>query len=146
MQAASWWEWEDGPAPFFWIWYAGYLVQARDGVSPWIKEIPLIWMRKQRQENDPSVSLKVFNNMDKLVARVYITEGVILAPTPFFYVPKETDDIRMVFDLTLSGLNDYLWALKLMLLSMGSLLMIVDSETHMVDLDVGEIFYNFQLS
>ena len=41
----------------------GYLVQARDGVSPWIKEAPPIFMRPQRRENDPSVSLKVVDKM-----------------------------------------------------------------------------------
>ena len=33
-----------------------------------------------------------------------------------------------------------------MLLSMGSLIMMVGPYTYMVDLDVGEMFYNFRLS
>ena len=40
--------------------------------------------------------------MRKLVARGYITEGVILELTLLFYVPKEKDDICMVFDATVS--------------------------------------------
>ena len=47
----------------------GYLVQAQDGASPCIKEDPKIWIKHQRRENDPSVSLKVDNKMSKLVAR-----------------------------------------------------------------------------
>ena len=47
--------------------------------------------------------------MMKLVARGYITEGEILAMTPLFYVPKVTEDILMVFDATVSGLNNSLW-------------------------------------
>ena len=68
---------------------------------------------------------------------------VILALTSFFSVPKGTYDIRMVFDATLSGLNNYLWDPNFMLPSMGSLLMIVGPETYMVDLDFGEMFYKF---
>ena len=64
-------------------------------------------MRPQRRENDPSVGLKAEKNMSKLVARGYIMEGVILALTSLFYVPKGTDDIRMVFDATVSGLNSF---------------------------------------
>ena len=84
--------------------------------------------------------------MSKLVARGYITEGVILALTYLLSVPKVTDDIRMVFDATMSGINDSLWDSKCMLPSMGIFLMMVGSETHMFDLDVGEMFYNFKLS
>ena len=86
----------------------GYLVQARDKVSTLIKESPPRWMRPQKREDDPSVRPKVANKMSKLVARGYITEGVILTLTPFSFVTKGTDDIHMVFDATVSGLNDYL--------------------------------------
>ena len=121
----------------------GYLVQSRDGVSHWIKEAPPRWMRPQRREENPSVSLKVGNKTSKLVARSYITEGVILANTSFFSVPNGTDNICMVFDATASRLNGSLWAPNFMLSSIGSLLMMVVPETHMDDLDVGEMFYNF---
>ena len=52
----------------------------------------------------------------------------------------------MMFDGTVSRLNYYLCDPNSMFMSMGSFLMIVGPETHMVDLDVGEIFYNLQLS
>ena len=72
-------------------------------------ESPPRWMKPQRGENNPSVSLKVANKMRKLVARVYITEGVILVLTSFFSIPKGADDIRIVFDATVSVLNDSIW-------------------------------------
>ena len=72
-------------------------------------------------------------------------KGVILILEYFFYVPKVTYDIRMVFDEILSRLNDYLRDRNLMLQSMGSLLMMVVPKTHMVNLSVGEIFFiNFE--
>ena len=75
--------------------------------------------------------------MSKLFARVYITEVVILALTSFFSVPKGTEYINMVFVATVSVLKDYLWVPNLMFPSMGSLLIMVGTEKHMVDLDVG---------
>ena len=50
----------------------------------------------------------------------------------------------MVLDATLSGLNDSLWYPNFMLLPMGSLIMIVVPKMHMVNIDVWEMFYNFQ--
>ena len=123
-----------------------YMYQAQDGLGPWIKEYPPRCMRPHRQEKYPSISLNVSNKTSKLVARGYIIEGVILTLTSLFSVTKVTEDICMVFDATVSGLNNYLSETHFMLPSMRSLLMMVGPETHMVDLDVEEIFYNFQLS
>ena len=103
-------------------------------------------MGPQRREKNPSISLKVTRNMSKLVARGYIMEEVILSLTSFFYVSKVTYDICMVFDATVSGINDYLWDPNFMFPSMVSLLMMVGLEMHIVDLDAGEMFYNFKLS
>ena len=72
-----------------------------------------------------------------MVTRVYITEGVILALTSLFSVLKGTNDIRMVFDATISGINNSLWDPNFMLPSMGSFPVMVGPETHMVDIDVG---------
>ena len=85
-------------------------------------------------------------NTSKLVARGYITIGVILELTPFFYVSKGTYDTRMVFDATVIGINDSLWAPNFIFSSMGSFLMMVGLETHRVNIDVGEMFYKFLLS
>ena len=70
----------------------------------------MIWMRPQRQEKDLSIRLKVDNKVSKLVARGYTTEGVVLALMSFFYVPKVTENIIMVFNANVSGINNSLWA------------------------------------
>ena len=75
--------------------------------------------------------------MRELVARGYITEGIILALTSLFYVPKGTDDIGTVFDATVSGIKNSLWDPNVMLPSTGSLIMMVGPDTHMVDIYVG---------
>ena len=63
-----------------------------------------------------------------------------------FNVLKVINDIHIIFDTTVSVLNDSLWDPSFMFLSMGILLMMMGLEMHMVDLYFGEIFYNFQLS
>ena len=88
MHIASWWKGEGGSAHFLWIFPVGYLVQSWDGVGTWIKEAPLIWMRPQMRENDPSISLKATNKISKMVARSYIKEVVILALKSLFLCLK----------------------------------------------------------
>ena len=68
---------------------------------------------------------------------------MILALASLFYVTKAIKYIHMVFDATVRNLNDFLWGLEFMLPPMGSLLIMVGPKTHMVDLDSGEMFYNF---
>ena len=97
-------------------------------------------MRPQMQEKDLSIRLKVANKKSNMVFRGYITEGVILALAYFFYMPKETEDICIVCDTNVSGINDSLWDPKCMLPSMRSLLMMVVPEMYMVNLDDGEMF------
>ena len=75
--------------------------------------------------------------MSKLVARGYIMEGVILGLTSLLSVPKQTSDIRMVFDATVSKIKNSLWDTKSIFPPMGSLIMMVGPYTHMVNLDVG---------
>ena len=52
----------------------------------------------------------------------------------------------MVFDATVSGINNSMWNPNLTFPSMGILLMMVGPQTHMVYVDVGEMFHNFRLS
>ena len=52
--------------------------------------------------------------MIKLVVRVYITEGVILTLTSFLSTPNGTYNILMVFNITVSGLNDFICGTKFM--------------------------------
>ena len=135
------------------VWIGPFILEMAYGLS-----IPImVWGRSldqgssaemneaQEVRENHSVSLKVDKKMIKLISRGYITEGGIIALTSLSSVPRVTYDICMVFDTTLRRLNNFLWDPKFMLLSMGSLLMIVGTETIMVDLDVGEMFYNFQV-
>ena len=46
--------------------------------------------------------------VDRFQIRRSISGGTVISLTDFFYVPKEEDDIRLVCDLTASGMNDKL--------------------------------------
>ena len=62
---------------------------------------------------------------------------MLLYLTSLLSVTKVTEDIRMVFDGTVSVINNYLRAPNFILPSMGIFIMMVVPETHMVNLDVG---------
>ena len=44
--------------------------------------------------------------VDKLRSKRYITGGIVFSLTAFFYVPRGKNDIRLVYILMASGLND----------------------------------------
>jgi hypothetical protein len=60
-------------------------------------------------------------------------------------VPKGDDNVRMVYNGTVSGLNDSIWVPSFLLPTIETHLRAVDEGTHMADVDVGECFLNFIL-
>jgi hypothetical protein len=60
-------------------------------------------------------------------------------------VLKGEDDIRMVYDGSVSGLNDSMWIPGFALPTINTHLRAVEAETYMADVDVGEMFLNFIL-
>jgi hypothetical protein len=77
--------------------------------------------------------------------RRYITPGFVKSLTSFFLVPKGQDDVHMVYDGTVSGLNDSIWVPRFLLPTIETHLRAVDEGTHMADVDVAECFLNFIL-
>ena len=55
------------------------------------------------------------------------------------------DSIRMVYDGSVSGLNDSIWMPRFVLPSLNMHLRSVENGTYMGDIDVGEMFLNFML-
>ena len=60
-------------------------------------------------------------------------------------MPKGLDDWRIVFHVGANKLNDCIWAPLFSLPNLNSLLRIVDEHSLMQDMDIGEMFLNFQL-
>lgn len=78
--------------------------------------------------------------------RRYIAPGFVSSLTSFVVVPKGSDDIRMVYDASVSGLNDSIWVPRFPLPTIRTHLRAVEECTpYMADLDVGEMFLNFVL-
>lgn len=77
--------------------------------------------------------------------RKYLDVGPVESLTDFFSVPKGDDDIRMVFNGTSSGLNDYIWVPSFPMPTVNSVLRSVSSTTWFADSDIGEMFLNFIL-
>jgi hypothetical protein len=69
----------------------------------------------------------------------------VSALTSFFAVMKGDDDIRMVFNGTLSGLNSALWTPWFCLQNTTTHMRIVETGTFMADVDIGKMFLNFFL-
>ena len=78
--------------------------------------------------------------------RRYIASGTIISLTTLFVVPKEDSDIRLVYDLTVFGLNEALWDSKFLMPSIDYFL---DTATHSSwcdDVDAAKMFHNYKRS
>ena len=84
-------------------------------------------------------------NIDKVRSRRCIAGGTVLSLTDFFYVPKGKDNIRLVYDLTASGLNDDLWASIFWILLVYNALDVATHSSWFGDIDVAEMFYNYKI-
>ena len=58
---------------------------------------------------------------------------------------KVIEDIRMVYDVTSSGLNDAVWFPWFPRPTVETILRVVEGGTYMADCDIGEMFLNFML-
>jgi hypothetical protein len=81
----------------------------------------------------------------KVRSRRYICAAFVRSLTTFFAVAKGLDDIRMVYDGTISGLNEAIWVPRFVLPTLETHLRAVDEDTYMADVDVGDCFLNFML-
>ena len=94
--------------------------------------------------------LGIFELMVEKIAKVkrrnYIGKcGSFVTLSNYFPVPKGENDIRMVYDLTASGLNAALWAPRFWMPTMTN---VVDCAVHTSwfgDVDAGEMFLNLPL-
>ena len=142
---ASFWDWNGGSSPFFWRWQPAIQRDMRDG-TPLFVTGPLPSNTKpQRMPHDPTIAERIMAKVNKVRLRCYIAVGLVLSLTAYFHVPKGDDDIRMVYDLTASGLNDVLWAPSFW---MPTIINVCDCATHSSwfgDVDAGEMFLNYWL-
>jgi hypothetical protein len=106
---------------------------------------PVPYLQAQKNERDPAVKIHVIAKLEHARKRGYIGVGLVSSLTSFFAVPKGTDDIRMVYDASKSGLNESIWVPRFPLPTMVNHLRAVERGTYMADLDVAEMFLNLNL-
>jgi hypothetical protein len=112
----------------------------RDGLKVHFQTDPIA--AAQRDSKDPVEKGLVIKKLKKVRERRYIAEGYVVSLTAFFPVEKGDDAIRMVYEGSVSGLNDAMWVPRFVLLTINTHLRAVEEQTYMADLDVGEMFLN----
>ena len=142
---STWFEWDDGSRPFHWRWPAFYQRVIRDGLKVHFVSTKPQYKKPQKGTKDPATRAKIIKKLKKVRTRRYIAPGFVTSLTSFFAVPKGEDDIRMVYDASVSGLNDTIWVPRFPLPTIQTHLRSVQEGTWMADLDIGEMFLNFIL-
>jgi hypothetical protein len=99
----------------------------------------------QGDEKDPVMKKQLIEKLQKARDRRYIAPGRVISLTAFFGVKKGEDDVRPVYDGSVSGLSDCIWMPRFVLPTIQTHLRQVEAGTFMCDLDVGEMFLNFIL-
>jgi hypothetical protein len=118
----------------------------RDG-TPLCLDLTLApsYRRPQRAEKNPTIKDPVKEKLDKVLKRRYFEVCLVKSLTTFFGVPKGEDNMRVVYDGSLPGLNAALWCHWFILPKTNSHLRTVEPGTFMSDVDIAEMFLNFFL-
>ena len=84
-EKSSFWDWDGGSTAFFWRWQPEVKGDMRDGTRLFLKgEIPSFRKKQQLVNGDLSVRELVKLKIDKVRARAYIAEGLVLSLSSFF--------------------------------------------------------------
>jgi hypothetical protein len=142
---SDWWEWKGGSSLIFWRWPAEFRAMARAGHPVWVKSSLPNYRRPQRQEDDPAIQTQIRAKLENVLRKGYISKGQVTSLTSYFAVPKGTNDVRMVYDSTKSGLDAALWVPSFSLPTVDTLTDMLEASSWMSDLDMGEQFLNFPL-
>ena len=110
VRGATWFEWMSGSTLFFWRWQSPYKEMARDGVPYWMQGRKPTNKRSQPKVEDKMVRERLREKIGKVRKMGYIAPGLVKSLIRYFAVPKGETDIRMVYDGTSSGFNQWVWA------------------------------------
>ena len=139
---SSWWEWEDGSRILFWRWKGRERIM-RDGQPHRLTgDLPSF----RRRQNKPKDRAGVVRKITKVRERDYLIQGVtVLSLIHMFDVPKGTNDIRLVYNGTSSGLNRSLYGPHFTLPTVDTTLRALEQGSLSADIDIAEMFLNFML-
>ena len=115
---------------------------ARDGMRMFVKgELPR--NTKPQGAPKPEDIRQMVKKLDKVLARGYISPGLVVSLTSYFAVPKGDLDIRLVYNCTSSGLNDALWAPSFWMPTSETAVRVISFYSYLFDSDIGECVLNF---
>jgi hypothetical protein len=142
---ASWFEWLEELAPFFWNWSEAYQRDVRDGQRHFLTGPLPVFMKVQKWHRDAASHELMQKKVVQVMKQGYVSAGTVVSSTHYFSMPKGLDDIRMVYNGTSCGLNDVLWGPQFGLPT-------IKQTTHALlpgylqcDLDFGKQFPNYYL-
>jgi hypothetical protein len=144
---ASWWDWDVGSALLFWRWPPDYVEVARVGIAPMFDTEPPTNRDKQPPYENDEVREKVKAKLEIVLAKGYIELmdiELVEAMMFMFHVNKGANDIRLVYDGSRSGLNEFVYAPWFTLPTIDSMTRRVIAGAWLADNDYGEIFLNFR--
>jgi hypothetical protein len=98
---STWWLWDGGSTPFFWLWLDEFRKSIRDGTPLWLDMDAVPEYRRPQRDEVNSVRKMMKEKLDTVRVRRYVESGLVSALTSFFAVMKGDDDIRIVFNGTL---------------------------------------------
>ena len=142
---SEFWDWPGGSFPLFWRWPVEVQRDMRDGTPLFIKGTLPRFRKPQCKPKDPEIAEKVASKLAIPLAKGYMTKGHITSLTSYFHVPKGSEDIRLVYDLTACGLNEALWAPSFWMPTSKHVLDCATSGSWFGDVDAGEMFLNYIL-
>jgi hypothetical protein len=104
------------------------------------------YCKSQRDISDEAAKLQVIARLMKVCTWGYISARMVKSLMEFFEVPKGINDVRLVYDGSVSGLNLLIWVSRFSLpTSIRTHLWAIDENTYMTDANIGEMFPNFIL-
>jgi hypothetical protein len=111
-----------------------YRDKARDDLKVHFVKEKSGYRRAQRDTPDPKAKAQAVKKLEKVRARRYIAAGFVVSLTAaFFAVPKGDDNIRMVYDASVSGLNGAMWVPRFTLPTINTHMRSVEECTFMAD-------------
>ncbi|EJK62140.1 hypothetical protein THAOC_17263, partial [Thalassiosira oceanica] len=142
----TFWTWPIGSTLFYWRWPERYQADARDGQPHFLLGDFGGYVRPQAAPK-PEDREKVLLKLLPVRQRGYIEagSGKVRSLINYFWVDKGETDIRIVYDGTGCGLNDFIWAMHFGLPTMRHTLRSLLPGYYQCDGDIGEMFLNFML-
>ena len=105
-----------------------------------------MFTKKQQVPTDLADFEMIKKNEYKVQSRYYIYWGTVLILTYLFYVPKGQEDIRLVYDLTTTGLNDEFWAPKFWMPFVDNIIDVATKLQWFRDIYAADMFHIYNIS